>query len=111
MDQDNFTVKITKKIVLDKIRGSVVNQDWYLVHGRIYNKANTRYRRFKFVLCIDLCDDLWDSELDMEIPYNTALEDAIFSFTDCIRSYDDVDGFYSVCNDSIHHWNDLHTAK
>lgn len=109
-------VKITKKQRLLSVRNSWNCADYWLVHGRIYNDAGTAYYRFKFVLSVDLELDLWDCETETEIPYNTALEEMIFSFTDRAAGAFDNDAarveFFQECNDSIRFWNDcVHSHK
>lgn len=102
-------VKITKKVLLDSVRGSVVNMDTYLIHGRIINDEKTAFYRFKFVLPIDLCDDLWDEEFEEEIPYNTALSGMIDAFCNLIPSdFNDrrnLKLFIDDCNATIERYN------
>ena len=102
----NYTVKITKRTTLLTISNEYQASNYYLIHGRIYNAARTQYRKFKFVLWIDRACDLWDSELEQDIPLETAIDIGIDSMLGLIRDYDNVTEFYQACNDSIRHWNE-----
>ena len=108
-------IKITRRELLRHDNNEMVTNWFYLVHGRLVNDDDTKYKRFKFVVWID-GQDLWfydgdgttDNEEDWSfVPLDEYLNYyAIPSFTDCINSYDDCDYFYEICNDSIRNWNE-----
>lgn len=105
MKTQNYSVKITKKINLLSVHNEWVSNEYFLVHGKIYNADKTYYKRFKFVVWID-CADLWDCENDMPIPLKDGLENSIFCMVDRIHSFEDADDFFEACNATIEWWND-----
>ena len=109
-------IKITRRELLRHDNNEMVTNWFYLVHGRLHNDDDTRYRKFKFVVWID-GEDLWfydgddDSTNEEEkwsyVPVDEYLNYyCIPSFTDLIRSYDDCNEFYDACIDSINNWNE-----
>ena len=107
-------LKITKKKLIDSVRGNFYNADYYLVYGRIYNAEQTEYYSFRFVLSLDLCDDLWDCETETAIPYGDALQSMIDGFCGFAGEYFDNDkaraDFFDDCNHTIYMWNKYHAA-
>lgn len=99
--------QITKKEKLLSVRNEWTAADYLLIHGRLYDNEKKYFYRFKFVLTIDLCCDLWDGEND--IPYTEAVNDMIFSFVDCagddINDKNKLKMFYNMCNETIDKWN------
>ena len=100
--------KITKRSKLLSVRNDWAAIDYWLINGRIYTDDGTRYQPFKFVLVLDLSSDLWDADGD-EIDYRAALDDMIFSFTDCLYggqfSEKRIARFIDLCNDTINRYN------
>lgn len=100
---------ITKRQKLLSVRNEWVCGDYWLVHGRMYNEDRTYFRRFKFVLHIDLACDLWDAELEEDRNYDDVLEEMIWCFVEMAGDdyHDDsrLNEFYDRCNETILQWN------
>jgi len=107
---DDYSVRITKRQTIFSPRGEMWNADFILVHGRIYNEDDTRYRKFKFIIQIDFELDLWDNYSETEISYGEAEMNLIFGMTSLINSYNDTKNFYEACNDTIESWNRMRKA-
>lgn len=103
-------IKITKREKLLSVRNEWVSNDYWLIHGRIYNDEKNAFYRFKFVLHIDPSFDLWDIETETDRDYKEAMEEMIFSFCDFIAA-DFFSNelarrrFVNMCNDTIMGWN------
>lgn len=107
---DNFEVNITKRKKLLEINNDMVYNIYYLIQGRIYNKNKTKYKKFKFVLFYDIWDLLEYYEeydkitKDMEKDF---INDLIYGYTQYINSYEDVNYFYELCDDTIKNYNKI----
>lgn len=99
--------KITKRSKLLSVRNDWAAVDYWLINGRIYTDDGTHYQPFRFILTIDLSYDLYDADGN-EIDYKAALDDMIFSFTDCLTgsfSEKRIARFIDLCNDTINRYN------
>lgn len=113
--KNDFHVKITKRTLLKHDNNEMVTNWFHLINGRIYNKDETRYRKFRFVTWID-GQDLWfydgDGKTDNDddwtfIPMEEYLNMYVIpSYTDLILGYDDCADFYEACNYTIERWNE-----
>ena len=108
---NNFTVELTKRKKLLEVNNSMCHNFYYLQYGRIYNKDKTRMRRFKFVEWFDIFDVMEYFEKD----FVTKQEIAEFAseiawsmsetFKNGIKSYDDCQEFFDMCNKTIEDYN------
>lgn len=102
-------IKITRRQNIYEVHnGTVGDQYYYLVHGKIYNDEYSKLKRFKFVVWFD-GNDLWDFfgenyTADRILEYVNGL---IHSYTSLIVDFDNCDEFYEACNKSIEHYNDM----
>jgi len=97
-------IKITKKEKLLEISNCWIANDYWLIHGRIYNDEHTAFYRFKFVQIIDRADDLWDSDAGKDRDYKEVLEELAWCFCDQIGDKFDtgkISSFIDACNDTI----------
>lgn len=105
-------IKITRKQKLLHVGNSWCDYiNYWLIHGRIINDDHTQYRKFKFVVDVNMTCDGYDPETGEDIPESELLEDMIFSFTDNIKSFDDCMEFYDICNESIRKYNGIYKAN
>lgn len=105
----DYSVKVTKRQLLRRRQNDMENNWYYLIHGRIYNADKTRYRKYRFVVMFD-GDDLWeyyrkDNISEREI--SEYVDEMIFSFTQYIKGYNDVQEFVEICNQSIRRYNSV----
>ena len=105
---EDFSIEITKRVLLDKWNNCMSSGEEYLIYGRILNAEKTRYRRFRFVVSFEY----WEVEEYFEKDFFTKqdvkeyLEESIAGYTLAVRGYNDTKAFYEMCNDSIERYND-----
>ena len=102
-------IKITKKQKLNEVCNDKCHNYYYLVHGRIINDDNTKYKKFRFVVWLDAFDicDLLEKD---EYTKKDVLE-CVDAMTEVmvanIKSFDDCSYFYEQCNETINRYNNL----
>lgn len=100
---NNFNIKITKRECLESYDNDMASFREYLVHGKIYNADNTRYRPFRFIINYepnDICD-FYEQETYTKQDERNYQDELIFSITNYINDYNDTKTFYEICNNSI----------
>lgn len=102
-------IKITKKQKLQEINNSMVHNFYYLVYGQIINDDATRYRKFKLVLFFDIWDVLEYIEKDTytQQDIKNYIDALIDGYMSLIPDYNNVKGFFQVCNDTIERYNKI----
>ena len=110
---NNYNIKITKRECLENYNNEMCSFREYLVHGKIYNADNTRYRKFRFIINYepnDICDffeiDRYTKQHEKDYQ-----DELIFSITNYINDYNDTTAFYSVCNDTINEHNERNRRR
>lgn len=104
-------IKITKRQQLLEVNNDMCHNYYYLIYGKFYNEDKTRYRKFKFVLWFDIFDVqeyFEDKEYITNDDIKEYMNEAIFGYTDIVKSYNDTDSlkqFYKICNDTINDYN------
>ena len=98
--------KVTKTKLLKYVNNDMTTCWYYLVYCRVYNQDNTRYKKAKFVLHIDLFDILEYFESDY---YNASkLKEYLYTIAygviDFVK-YDKFVDFIDFCNDTINKYN------
>lgn len=109
MNNNNYHIKITKKIKLNEICNEMVHNYYYLIHGKILNNEKTKYKPFKFVLFFDAFDihDYFEIDYYNNNDIKNYIDDLIFAYTDMIKNYNDCNDFYNLCNETIIKYNNL----
>lgn len=104
---ENFSTKITKRILLKEINNEMCHNYYYLVYGKIYNYNKTRYKNFKLVVFFDAFDvqEYYEQDYFTKDDIINYLNDCIGSYIDYIKNYDDLTTFYEICNDTIKSYN------
>lgn len=102
-------IKITKRQNIFGQHNDKVSNYCYLVCGRIINDEHTKYKKFKFVVHFDGYD-LYEADCNTKADVMDYLDMLIDGFLSSIKSYDDCNAFYKVCNESIRYYNDKFTA-
>lgn len=74
----------------------------YLIHGKIYNEDNSKFRNFRFVVWLDINN----MEISINELFNNKLNNYINRILSLIINYNEVDNFYNYCNNSINKWNE-----
>lgn len=98
--ENDYFVDITKTEKIRETHNSMVSNYAYLIHGRIYDKNYTRFKRFRFVVDFDGYD-LGESELTKE-EYRDELASHYLSL---IKSINDTEEFYNECQLTIDNYN------
>lgn len=99
-------IKITRKKKIGESGGAWSDYiNYWLIHGRIISEDGKFYKPWKFVAEVNFSADGWDSENQRDIPEAEMLENTIASYLDAIRSFDDCQEFYDLCNETIKKWN------
>lgn len=107
----DFTVELTTRNKLLEVNNDICHNFYYLQYGRIYNADKSQFRRFKFVLWFDIFDVMEYFEKDAvskqnidefanEIAWST-----IETFQNGIKSFDNCQVFYDMCNETIENYN------
>lgn len=107
----DFTVELTKREKLLEVNNDMCHNFYYLQHGRIYNADKTKFRRFKFVEWFDIFDVMEyfekDSVTKQEI--DEFANEIAWSMCEMlkggIKSFDDCQIFYDMCNKTIEEYN------
>lgn len=104
---NNYSIKITKKILLKEINNEMCHNYYYLVYGKIYNDTNTRYKKFKLVVFFDAFDiqEYYEQNYFTQNDIINYLNDYIGSYIDNISDYNNLTTFYQICNDTIKEYN------
>ena len=102
-------IKITKKEKLQEINNSMVHNYYYLVHGRIINDENTRYKKFKFVLFFDAFDiqEYFEKDFYTKDDIKIYIDALIDGYISIIPDYNKTTGFFQICNDTIERYNKI----
>jgi hypothetical protein len=107
----DFTVELTKREKLLEVNNDMCHNYYYLQYGRIYNADKTSFRRFKFVFWFDIFDvteyfekDVVNKQEIAEFANEIAwcLSETLQS---AIKSFDDCQVFYDMCNKTIEEYN------
>jgi hypothetical protein len=107
----DFTVELTKREKLLEVNNDMCHNFYYLQYGRIYNANKTRFRRFKFVEWFDIFDvmEYFDKEFVTKQEINEFANEIGWSmcemFQSYIKSYDNCQIFYNMCNETIDRYN------
>lgn len=102
-------IKITKKEKLQEINNDKVWNFYYLIHGKIINDDNTRYRKFKFVLWFDAFDiqEYFEQDFFTKENIKEYINVLIDGYIERIKGYDDVKDFYNACSYTIERYNKI----
>lgn len=109
----DFDIKITRREIIREDRNSCVSNHFWKVNGKIISADKKWSRKFRMVIWIDFCNDLWDEEFQRDMPERLVLDDMIFGYLDTIPADadfmcdDDFKEFYRICNDSIVKYNEM----
>lgn len=99
-------IKITRKKKIGKSGNCWSDYiHYYLIHGRIISGDGKFYKPWKFVAEVNFSADGWDMENQRDIPEAEILENVIAGYLDTIRSFEDCQEFYDLCNETIRKWN------
>ena len=107
----DFTVELTKREKLLEVNNDMCHNFYYLQYGRIYNADKSQFRRFKFVLWFDIFEVMeyfeQDSVSKQEIEEfaNETAWCTSETFQHGIKSFDDCQEFYDMCNSTIEEYN------
>lgn len=104
-----MNIKITKRETLYTQYNDMVSNEYWLIHGKVYNQDKTLSRKFKLVVMFDLLDVMEFFEKDTiskkdKIEY---VDIILESYTSYINSFDDMKEFYNVCNETITNFNNF----
>ena len=107
----DFTVELTTRKKLCEVNNDMCHNFYYLQHGRIYNADKSQFRRFKFVEWFDIFEVMEYFEKDIvsqqEIGEfaNEIAWCMIETFQNEIKSFDDCQAFFDICNKTIEDYN------
>ena len=104
--------KITKKEKLLEVNNDMCHNYYFLVHGRLYNKEKTKYRKFKYVEWFDIFDvmDFFDKEYVTKEDITEYLNNLENGYITHIKNFDDtknIKDFYNYCNETILDYNKI----
>ena len=104
--------KITKKEKLYEQNNDMAHNYYYLIHGRIYNKEKTKYRKFKYVEWFDIFDvqEYFDKEWIGQEDIKEYLNELENTYLVSINDFNDtkhLKEFYKFCNKTIEDYNNL----
>lgn len=103
-------VKITKRKLWHEVNNAACHNYYFAYWGRIYNDDRTMYKRFSFIVFFDAFElQEYYCDKECEITKNDIQEYAdvlACSFTDSIKSFDECNEFYEMCNLSIENYNE-----
>lgn len=108
MIEQDFNVEITKKELLKEICNEMCHNYYFLIHGKIYNKDHSRYRKFKFVEMFDIFDlqEWYEKETITKNDIRDYVSEIAFANTLYIRNYDNTSDFYKFCDETIKKYNE-----
>lgn len=107
----DFTVELTTRKKLLEVNNEMCHNFYYLQHGRIYNADKSRLRRFKFVLWFDIFDvmEYFEKEVVRKQDIDEFANEIAWCFSETfqnvIKSFDDCQEFYDLCNKTIEDYN------
>lgn len=114
MEEKDFDITITKRKLLYEQCNDMCHNYYYVVYGKIFNQPKPdeqrRFRRFKFVMWIDVFELQEYYENKEYITKEDRLEylDVLaFGTMGLIKSYNDCKEFYNECNRTIKDYNNL----
>ena len=97
-------IKITKKRLIGKCGNCWCDYaNFYLIYGKIYSDDGKYFKRFKFVAEINFSADGWDEEGQRDYTEKEMLENTIFSYIDCIGSFENCSEFFEICHNIKNH--------
>ena len=107
--------KITKIKSLKEVNNDMVHNYYCLVYGRLYNNEHTMYRKFKFVLFVDIVNvrEFFEKDVISKNDIKDYLD--CYAHTTCL-SYelddsttyydkDKLNEFYKFCDKTINDYN------
>lgn len=114
MDNKEY-FKITKIKSLKEVNNDMVDNYYCLVYGRLYNNEHTMYRKFKFVLFVDMFNvqEYFEKDVISKKDIKDYLD--IYALSTCLSYELDENGtyydkdklkeFYDFCNKTIDNYN------
>lgn len=102
-------IKITKREKIYSQYNDMVATEYWLVYGKVYNQDKTMSRSFKLVVMLDLLDVMehFEKETISEKNKKEYVDIITESYTSYINSFEDMQEFYSVCNETIINYNNF----
>ena len=99
---------ITKMTKLKEINNEMCHNYYYLINGRIYNDDKSRFKKFKFVYWFDIFDvmEYLDKDRITKKDFRDFLNGTAWTCVDgYINDYNNLDGLYNFCNNTIEQYN------
>lgn len=96
-------IKKTKRSLLHEICNEKCHNWYYYIRGRIYDEQKTRYRKFAFIVFLDVLE-----ELDGDTYTKADIKDYLNEVIDGMPYPDDFDNcqnFFNICNETIDNYN------
>ena len=104
-----MNIKYTKINKLYEQNNDMCHNFYYIYYGRIYNKDNTKYRKFKYIEWFDIFDiqEYYDKEYITEEDIRNFALNLENGYLLNIRDYNDTENlkeFYKYCNETIRNY-------